>query len=458
MIYIKAIATMIAGVLCLAASSLDPVSASAQYQVATPRKLSFAQMKATGDELVIIYNNSGADIPLLSQYQLQAYSNVQPLDVQASLSTQQLPAVSLPSGASLLLSDEVMSTCGAAVTGKLGVSLADSSGFLQLAHVTQQANGGIAQTPVDWVSWSSKSAGDIANMASNSKDPYGLYFRQKTANEYVWQHAQYAPDDICQLNVLVAGDTTSTNAVTPLALAATSPPATILETESPVQRAIARNKGLLMPQISELLPNPSGTGNDATDEFIEIYNPNSATFSIGGYILQTGTKSLRSYAFPDDMKLPGKSFTVIYAKQSRLTLSNTASQAALLDPAGKVLSYSDEYSKAKDGITWALANKTWSWTSRPTPGAANVIVSPDTKSSAKLPTASLPAGSQHTASAATEDITAEQAAPPVHAWVLAAIVIGAVLYGAYEYRRDISNTVHRLAGKFSRSNPPGTQS
>ena len=99
---------------------------------------------------------------------------------------------------------------------------------------------------------------------------------------------------------MVAGVGTSP-AVTPLKTAATSPPATIISTTEvdatdPASALLAAHAsqmpaadiGLSAPQISELLPNPAGTGNDATDEFIELYNPNDQPFDLSGFVLQTG--------------------------------------------------------------------------------------------------------------------------------------------------------------------------
>lgn len=420
--------------------------------------LSILEIKMTGNEFLVLQNNSGENIDDLSAYWLSVYNNVSPLTSGVSNSTQQLPAISLLAGQTIQLSDTPMQTCGASAAGKLSLSLSDSSGFLQIIQTGLTSNGAVMQMPGDWVSWSSGDAGAIARVPSNSKNPYVVYYRYDNQGVPDWQQAHLRPTDICQLEVLVAGGSESSSAVTPLTLAATSPPATILGKSDGSGTSTARmspaNIGLMAPQISELLPNPTGTGNDSTDEFIEIYNPNDKPFDLSGFILQTGLTTLRGYAIPDGTILKPKSFTVFHSEETKLSLSNTSSMVALLDPFTNVISKTDIYEKAKDGLTWAVANKAWSWTSRPTPGMANVIASPATKPSAKakskVPTKQVVGAVKGVSTSADSDTeAAEQEAQvaPVHSWVLAVIIAGALLYGAYEYRHDLANRLHKLRTK-----------
>lgn len=424
--------------------------------MAGPAGLSIVEIKATGAEFVVLQNNTSNRIDNLSSYWLTSYNNANPLAVGATSSQQQLPVGSLPAGGTLLLSADPMATCGASVAGDLGVSLADSSGFLQLGKVSLNDSGAVVQTPSDFVSWSSSATGAIQNVPSSTKNPAAVYYRHFDGTSYVWQLAGLGTD-ACQLNVVVAGGPGSSIAVTPLALAATSPPATILGTVTSsdgVASIPAADVGLTAPQLTELLPNPMGTGNDATDEFIELYNPNDKPFDLTGFILQTGTTTAHNYTFPDGTSLAPKAFHAFYASQTKLTLSNTSGQAALLDPRGNVLGQADLYSTAKDGFAWALAQNKWQWTMKPTPNEANVVQTPASKTTSKsaaskkaTPAVKGSSKSSATTAAATDD--GKTASGVIHVWVLALVAGVALLYGAYEYRRDLGNRLYQLGAKLN---------
>src|SRR5947209_2406260 len=98
-------------------------SATAPPTMAIPNGLSFAEIKITGDEFIVLQNNSGTDIADLSSYWLQDFNNTNPLAAGVNNSSQQLPQVSLVNGQTLLLSAAAMPTCCAAVAGKLNISL-----------------------------------------------------------------------------------------------------------------------------------------------------------------------------------------------------------------------------------------------------------------------------------------------------------------------------------------------
>lgn len=442
------------------------VSASAP-QLAAPAGLTLLELKMTGDEFVVLQNNTGDDIADLSSFWLTAYNNVSPVAANVSSSSQQLPATSLPAGQMLLLSANPMQTCGASVAGKLSLSLADGGGFLQLMRTSINQYGAITETPSDWVSWSSSAAGVIQNVPSNTKSPNTLYYRYSQSDSYAWQQAVIDVTNHCQLDLVVAGGTEPSSAVTPLTLAATSPPATILgnvdvsEGGSPLPVLPATDTGLQAPQLTELLPNPLGTGNDGTDEFIELYNPNSKPFDLTGFILQTGLTTTHQYTFPAGTTMVAKSFKAFYSAHTGLSLSNTSGRAALLDPFGTSIGASEAYTKAKDGQTWALAKGTWYWTLQATPSKANVIQqaavksSSSTKKSAKSSGASGAGTANASSAAGDENDDTGLPGAYVHVWVLALVAAIALLYGAYEYRRDVANRLFQLRAKFSASRTTG---
>jgi hypothetical protein len=215
----------------------------------------------------------------------------------------------------------------------------------------------------------------------------------------------------------------------------------------------AMDIGLMKPTLTEIMPNPSGTGNDSTDEFIELYNPNNSVFDLSGFSLRTGTTTFHSYVFPSGTILNAKSFKAFYSDETHLSLSNTSGQAAILDPSGNLVSSSEPYNNASDGQTWSLAQGKWTWTTQPTPGSANIIHQPTKKSKTSKTTK---AGStalnskksrKSLVSANPSQISSQSTtSTPIHAWAIALVGGAALLYGAYEYRTDLANAVQQFGG------------
>ncbi|MDB5175583.1 MAG: Non specific extracellular endonuclease cleaving [Candidatus Saccharibacteria bacterium] len=435
--------------------------------IATPQTLAIAQIKMTGDEFLVLQNNSGNDIDDLSSFWLQSFNSTSPLAKGVTTSSQQLPPTPLRAGQTLLLSSDAKATCGAGIAGNLGVSLTDGSGFLQLTQMTQDQNGAIQQTPQDQVSWNSGASGVIQNVPSSTKSPQALYYRYAGPAGYKWQLAEVSSTGQCQINaVIISGSTTVRQAVdvTPAQQSDVAPSSIVsiaATTDPPAPSIPSTNIGLLSPEITELLPNPIGTGTDATDEFIELYNPNSAPFRLGGYAFKTGTTITHSYVFAADVVIQPKSFVTYYSEATNLTLSNTGGQVRLVDPLGTVMYTTANYSNAKDGQAWALAKGAWYWTTTPTPSKANVIKQAITTSKSK--TAAKTSKSGTTANAKPNSPAAQLPASqsslsvrPIHGWVVAMVASGALLYGVYEYRADLAHRFNRLRTKLTRGGDAGS--
>jgi len=449
---------------CNAGVASRAFATAAPPPLMAPSGLSITEIKITGDEFVVLQNNGTANIPDLSTYWLYAFTKTNPLAAGATNSAQQLPSAALPAGASVLLSGGGV-TCGASVAAKLSLSLGDSAGALQLLATT--TTGLIVPTPVDAVSWSSGTDGDISNVPKSTTDKQAAFYRVQThaqPSAYGWQLADVAVNtstgvaNICQLQV--GGNTTQIQAITDAGqlLAAVGPPATIVSAAGAPSSQTGpvlpqADVGLAAPQLTELLPNPTGTSNDDTDEFIELYNSNATAFDLGGFTLQTGTTAKHDYVFPAGTMLPPKTFTAFYSASTGLSLSNSGGQAGLLDPFGNTLTQSDVYSTAKDGQSWVLADGAWYWTTQITPNAANVVKQVVTAATVKTKTSATQnggavkgattnrAGTQGTAAtAAANAITTA----PIHPLVLAVIAVLAVGYGVYEYRHDLANRIHEL--------------
>jgi hypothetical protein len=84
--------------------------------------------------------------------------------------------------------------------------------------------------------------------------------------------------------------------------------------------------------INEWLPNPAG--NDASGEFVELYNSGAAAVRLDGYSLSVGGKkqtSLKGLAVPAD------GYLTLYRDKLRLALKNTDGAVFLYGPDGALV-------------------------------------------------------------------------------------------------------------------------
>ncbi|MBC7707875.1 lamin tail domain-containing protein [Polaromonas sp.] len=463
---------------------------------AVPSALAIAEIKVTGDEFIVLQNNTTADIQDLSRYSLKSFNNTNPSASGVTSASQSLPAVTLGQGQQLLLSAGVRPTCGASLAGKLSLSLVDGGGYLQVLNTAATNTNPVV---VDSVSWSSSAVSDIQSVPSSTKSPGAVYYRFNSGTAYTWQLATLDASSSCRLNVQLAGGTTTTSVTTTTLLAsADSAPATIISSgvasssqSTPSESSLPEpDRGLLIPEITELLPNPNGSGNDATEEYIELYNPNDTEFELSGFRLQSGITTLHDFTFSSGAILAPKSFASYFAADTGLSLSNNGSRVQLLDPSGAILIVTESYGTARDGQSWALANGHWYWSLTPTPGAANTVTLPavvskaapkavtplksaavekptKTKLSAKHTTAKpskTPKAPKAAKKAKPKKVKTDKPKPinvtptaasvsarPIQTRVVALVAGIAVLYGLYEYRADLANGIYKLRTKFGAS-------
>lgn len=452
--YVVAIFLMLMG-------SISPkVLADSPPALAVPAGLSIAELKTAGDEFITLLNN-GPVITDLSQYWLFAFNNTNPSTAGTTISSQQLPTGSLGTGQTILLKDNGGSTCGAAITGGVSVTLNDRNGFLEVVKI---ASSGVV-TIGDTVSWSQNANNltMIGNIPSSSSS--NVYYRYQSSllpPVYEWKTANLSATDSCKLEVALA---TVDDSASSQLLPGSPPPATIVSLSDGSQTSGSSSLppadvGLEAPQVNELLPNPAEPQTDSEDEFIELYNSNDVAFDLSGFKLQTGTTSLHTYTFLAGFSLPAKSFMAFYSIDTNLSLSNSGGQARLLDPAGNIISQSDIYGTAKEGQTWALANGKWYFTTTPTASGANVINQPlsiktlsvgsataaakKSATTASKTTAAAKVKAASTSSGNGSSSPAAKNASPLHPLVLAGVGAGAVAYAAYEYRNDLANRLHQL--------------
>lgn len=415
------------------------------------------EVNITGQEFVVL--QARQDIADLSSFWL-AYASS---DTAANLvPTLQLPAISLTAGQAVLLTSSGGSTCDAVYTSSLPFSLSNTQGALELRQMSAPTSQTISFATVDSVHWRKPtssnpiSTNDDIDLSQESGLAQPMWYRDP-AILASWQPGQLSG---CTLTFqpLGGGGSGGTPSVIIWPEASTSPPATIFSlagaSDGTGPFIPAADKGLMAPQLDELLPNPAPPKTDAADEFIELYNPNSQAFDLSGFILETGSagsSTRHRYTFLAGTSLPPKSFKAFYSAETHLSLSNSGGQAWLLDPFENVISQSDPYGAAKDGQAWVLAKGQWYFTTSPTPDAANEVREPASSSKGSSKTATTKGkpvtavkGASAGGSSSSSNPSGAPAQTQVQPWILAAVAALALLYGAYEYRYDLGNRFHQL--------------
>lgn len=425
---------------------------TSQVTAADAPSLVISQLKITSSngQFITLYNATDTELDM-SKYQLEYFNNY---DLGKATSSKLIPLTGMvPPRGYFMVNDDALRLCYQLTVDSTSLGLSSTAGMVEVFGYNQNGPGGsVTPTLQDYVGWSKTAASGAQTLPANTSAFLQRQPVDSRNNPNVgltgggsWLNVQPDPTNPCNL-ISATGAPTAVPTGFGQLLPGSEPAATIVSIDSGSGQAApslpAADIGLQAPSVSELLPNPVGTGNDTTDEFIELYNPNPKPFDLSGFIVQTGLTTTHNYVLPAGTSLPAGGFAAFYASKTGLSLSNSGSQVKLLDPFGSSISTSGAYGTAKDGQAWALAKGKWYWTSQPTPGKANVIKQPaDAKKSGKKSTSKTKSATTKTAahfnsSGAPDD---EAGMTPVHPWTLAIIGGLALLYGAYEYRVDLAN-------------------
>ncbi len=230
-------------------------------------------------------------------------------------------------------------------------------------------------------------------------------------------------------------------------------------------------------ELSELLPDPASPLSDATDEFIEIYNPTAMIVDLSGWKLRD--ESGAEYLVKTKSILPN-AWVAIMASESKITLNNTGDSIELIDPNGKLVDQSANYEAAEVGLSWSKLDGVWQWAQSPTPSLTNSIafvansISPtavvdnikkavtkkratkattSTSKSTPKPKASkaskVKASSANSASpnAAYEAQSSPPGSSKWWTWLLVLAGVATIGYGVYEYRTEIHIFIKKLKAK-----------
>lgn len=121
-------------------------------------------------------------------------------------------------------------------------------------------------------------------------------------------------------------------------------------------------------RINELLPNSSGDEN--TDEFIELYNFSSELIALENWQLKD--KSGKTYTFPK-INVAGGDYLAVYSKDSKIALNNSGLEdVSLLNPDDEVVFYISYTDADRMDFSYSFeTDDTWQWTFPPTPREKN---------------------------------------------------------------------------------------
>lgn len=248
-----------------------------------------------------------------------------------------------------------------------------------------------------------------------------------------------------------------------------TPPIETPNEEVPAEVEPEQTQDNLLPiLITELMINPESPELDSTDEWVELYNPNSDVFDLTGYKVQAGSSYSYTYLFTGVLIQPF-GYTTISSGDSNLALSNTSGAVRLLGRDGAIHGVGVTYEDVEEGNTYALDGLgQWQWTTTPTKGGFNVfteapvvtklasatkkatVVKAATTKTSTAKTAATKAAAKATSAKATKTAATSSFVPDsavetqrTRPLLLASFAVLAVLYGLYEYRDDISNNLWR---------------
>jgi len=122
--------------------------------------------------------------------------------------------------------------------------------------------------------------------------------------------------------------------------------------------------------ISEFLPNPSKD----KEEWIELYNTNNTSTTLAKWLLKDN--SSHEYIFKDLVLAPN-AFLTISQHDSKIYINNNGDELSLINQRGDLVSKIMFQGKAPQNRSFARRGEDdWAWTTKPTPGETNIIVSP----------------------------------------------------------------------------------
>ena len=122
--------------------------------------------------------------------------------------------------------------------------------------------------------------------------------------------------------------------------------------------------------LSEIMPNP--TGDEETQEYIELYNPTKNPIALRFWKLSDRSPS-GIYTFDDDTTIAPMSYYTLYRPTFGFALNNTGTETLTLTAPNGVIKSTLSYTKAREGVSYGWTGEKWRWSATPTPQAPNVF-------------------------------------------------------------------------------------
>jgi hypothetical protein len=119
--------------------------------------------------------------------------------------------------------------------------------------------------------------------------------------------------------------------------------------------------------LTEMLPNPA-----STDEWFEIYNTSTQSINLSGISVCDVAGSTTCFNLPAESISP-HGFKAFNKTKTKITLNDDKDGLVLKLSSGVIFNRSGVFTKAKNGISYALFADGWKWTGTPTKGAKNVL-------------------------------------------------------------------------------------
>lgn len=446
----KKLVWVLVGVLTFIFTPVTPVRAEATQRGLLLAEVQTGSATSASEEFIELYNN-GPDTLDLSKYFVQ-YFSASSVNFDTPSRNIALSGTLYPQGRYLLASTGYLTTTA---NISFSATLAKTGGHLRL--VSNESGQTIIHDLLGWgtASMPETNAAHVPNG--------GESLQRKVKQDDTYQDTDNNNQDFV---INTAPTPESANPIPTITQdPAAEPP--ISDPEPPVDEPVAIPS--LPIQITELLPNPAYPQTDASDEYIELFNPNVEPIDLTGYRIEAGDTYSYNQTL-DGSEIPARGYIVLYSRNTSITLSNTSGKVRLIDPNGEVVFETAAYDSADDGMAWTYINGTWQWTTTPTPGAPNIVTSvPITnvipKVSAPKKTATPKKSNAKVASAKTvkpkanttkskkitdksnQDGNQQPAKSYLHPAILAGVGLLAVGYGAYEYRESFANQLHKLRSK-----------
>ena len=119
-------------------------------------------------------------------------------------------------------------------------------------------------------------------------------------------------------------------------------------------------------EIHEVLPNPSGE--EASDEYIELYNFGKSSQDISYWTIEDASGKI--FAFPKNTLLRAQEYSVVYRKDFSFALNNSNETIILRDASGQKID-SMQYKTSKEDLSWNNDDGKWRKSDTLTPGEEN---------------------------------------------------------------------------------------